>query len=78
MDEKPDAKSAAKIFGIVNGICSNKYKAELVLQILDKLKHSDVKIDRECWGLIEISATIKKGEVTNIKVASTKNYQINQ
>jgi hypothetical protein len=49
----------------------------MVLQILDKINSSGISIDDDFWGLVDVSATIKKGNTTNIKVSFSKNYQIN-
>lgn len=77
MDQKPNSEYVSRILGIVNSLCQNKHKTEMVLQILDKINSSGISIDDDFWGLVDVSATIKKGNTTNIKVSFSKNYQIN-
>ena len=77
MDQKPNSEYVSRILGIVNSLSQNKHKTEMVLQILDKINSSGISIDDDFWGLVDVSATIKKGNTTNIKVSFSKNYQIN-
>ena len=77
MDQKPNSEYVSRILGIVNSLCQNKHKTEMVLQILDKINSSGISIDDDFWGLVDVSATIKKCNTTNIKVSFSKNYQIN-
>ena len=77
MDQKPNSEYVSRILGIVNSLCQNKHKTEMVLQILDKINSSGISIDDDFWGLVDVYATIKKGNTTNINVSFSKNYQIN-